>query len=350
MSARRIACAVLIVGIAAAGSITGCGSGSGGGLAASRAYLGTQAPGDVWSWTIGTDTFTATNETTGYTYSGTVSTLPTGFMKLVIDNTTDPGITTGQAAYALEMPGTALLVKPAGADTEPPIVAASLGANPPGPSVKFNFVTIPSTTWNPANDEAFGYVDLTVTGNAYDGPTKRYAVDGTPLPDASAHLTGDAGRMTLLNPPGGGTATAAMTPSGVCAFDYGPGNGGVIGVKQPAQNVDTAVLASESYRGFLIDQGKTQCIACSPNGDGTLHGAGYANPSGVETGTSDNGSGVTVSFTSQPNPGEVTIHLTTTGGAESMAAAVNQIAGKYMLFGFGLGQDGKGYNFLLVEN
>ncbi|HWA82882.1 MAG TPA: hypothetical protein VG820_05595, partial [Fimbriimonadaceae bacterium] len=115
-------------------------------------------------------------------------------------------------------------------------------------------------------------------------------------------------------------------------------------------NIDFANLASRHYRGFLINQGKTQCVAVTPNGDGTLHGVGYSNPNGVETGTSDGGSGVTVTFTGQPNPGECTITLTTSGGVESLVAAVNVVNGKYMLFCFGVGQDQIPYNVILVEN
>ena len=141
-----------------------------------------------------------------------------------------------------------------------------------------------------------------------------------------------------------------MTPSGVCALDYGPQKGGVIGVKQPAANINLADLASRHFRGFLINQGKTQPVDVTSNGDGTLHGKGYALPTGVEDGTLDGGSGVTVSFTSQPNPGEVTVTIASSGGSESMAAAINVVDGKYMMFCCGVGQDGKAYNVILVEN
>ncbi len=329
-------------------SLFGC-AGSGLVADATRSYLGTQAPGDVWDWTISKSTFSATNETNGFIYSGTKSVLSTGFLKLVITSTTDPNVAVGQAAYALELPGTAMIIKPAGADALPPIVACSLGSNPPGPTVSFNFVAIPKTGQN-AQDEAYGHVTYTVAGNDYQGQTQRFAIDGTSLPSTLSHFVGDHGRMTNLNGPNGTTTSAAMTPSGVCALDYGPLAGGAIGVLQPAQDVDLAGLAMKSYRGFLIDQGKTQCVSCAPNGNGALHGSGYANPDGVETGVSDGGSGVTVTFSSQPNPGLVKIDLSSSGGSESLVAAVNVVAGKTMLFGYGLGGDGKGYNFLLVEN
>ena len=326
-----------------------CGCGGATGLTAnvSHNYLGTQGPGDVWNWQLGDTTFTATNQTLGYHYTGTKSTLATGFMKLTVGSTDDPNVSVGQSAYALELPGTALVLKPAGADTKQPIIASSLGSNPPGPQVSFNFVAVGSATFNAATDQAYGHVTFDVTGNNYNGTSHRFAIDGKALADGPANFVGNNGLMTDTGTP---PATGAMTPSGVCALDSGPQKGGVIGVKQPAANINLADLASRHFRGFLINQGKTQPVDVTSNGDGTLHGKGYALPTGVEDGTLDGGSGVTVSFTSQPNPGEVTVTIASSGGSESMAAAINVVDGKYMMFCCGVGQDGKAYNVILVEN
>jgi hypothetical protein len=331
--------------------LAGCGgSGVQTASTASRSYLGTQAPGDVWSWQLTATTFSATNQTQNTHYSGTKATLPTGFLKLTIGSTDDPNVAAGSSAYALEFPGTALLVKPAGADTKPPIVAGSLGGNPAGPNVSFNFVAVPGAAFDQTTSQAYGHVAFAVTNNTYSGTSKRFAIDGTALPDGPSNFVGNNGLMTDTDGMNGVNATGAMTPTGVCVLDYGPNAGGVIGVIQPAANVNLSEMTSRSFRGYLINQGKTQCVTVTPNGDGTLHGAGYANPSGVETGTFDNGSGVTVSFTGQPNPGELTTTITTTGSTETLVVAVNLVNGKYMLFGFGVGSDGKGYNVVLVEN
>lgn len=313
-------------------------------------YLGTQAPGDVWSWQLTDTSFTATNQTLNFHYSGAKSTLPTGFMKLTVATTDDPGVTVGQAAYALELPGTALLIKPVGGDTKPPIVASSLGSNPAGPQVKFNFVAIGKVGFNAATDQTYGRTTLNVSGNSYTGITHQWANDGTQLADGNANLTGDNGLMTDLNGPNGVPVKGAMTPSGVCVLDYGPNFGGIIGVKQPAANIDLTDLASRHFKGFLINQGKTQCVDVTTNGDGTLHGHGYALPAGVEDGTFDGGGGPTLSFTSQPSPGEITVRLAFGNGFEDMAAAINVVSGKYMMFCCGVGQDGKPYNVILVEN
>ena len=330
--------------------MVGCGGANSASNGLTHNYLGTQAPGDVWSWQIDETTFAATNQTLGLHYSGTKSTLSTGFMKLTVTSTDDSGVTAGQSAYALELPGTALLIKPVGADTNPPIVASSLGSNPAGPQVSFNYVAIGKVGFNAATDQAYGHTTLDVTGNHYTGVTYQWAIDGTQLANGSANLMGENGLMTDLNGSNGASVTGAMTPSGVCALDYGPNRGGVIGVKQPAANIDLADLASRHYRGFLINQGKTQCVDVTTNGDGTLHGRGYALGTGVEDGTFDGGAGVTISFTSQPNPGEIILHLAFGNGFETMAAAINVVGGKYMMFCIGVGGDGTPYNVVLVEN
>ena len=329
--------------------LLGCGGVNSSSSALSHNYLGTQAPGDVWSWQLTDTTFTATNETLGKHYSGDKTNLSTGFMKLTVTSSDDSGVTAGQAGYALELPGTALLIKPIGDDTKPPIVASSLGTNPAGPQVKFNFVAVGKQGYDVTNDHAYGQVTFDVVGTHYDGPVVQWNIAGTALPGDTAHFIGDHGLMTDLNGPGGTTATGAMTPSGVCAIDYGPNAGGVIGVKQPAANIDLVDLASRHFKGYLIDQGKTQCVDVTSNGDGTLHGKGYSLAGGVETGTFDGGGGPTISFTAQPNPGEVKVRLAFGNGFEDMAAAINVVGGKYMMFCFGVGQDGVPYNVVLVE-
>ena len=336
----------LCIGVA----LSGCG-GSLTANSASHSYLGTQGPGDVWAWDLTGATYTATNQTLNHHYSGTKAVLPTGFLKLTVQNTDDPNVTVGQSAYALELPGTALILKMAGDDTKAPIIASSLGSDPTGPQVTFNFVAVGSQNFQPATDQAFSNVTLGVAGNIYSGVTHRWAVDGSPLANGAADFSASNGLMTDLIGINGVFGTGAMTPSGVCVLDYGPNNGGAIGVLQPAANVNLADLATRHFRGFMINQGKTQCVTVTPNGDGTLHGAGYQLPSGVETGTLDNGGGPTVSFTGQPNPGEVTINIAYGGGAsDNLVAAINRVSGKYMLFCFAVGQGGTPYNVVLVEN
>jgi hypothetical protein len=319
--------------LAAALVSNGCGGSSAAKVTpAMRSYLGTQAPGDAWTWNITNGTFTATNLTRNYTYSGTESALSTGFLKLQMQATTDPGVNVGDSAYAIELPGTAIVLQPAGASTNQPVTACALGSNPPGPTVDYNFVTIPSTTWTSAQ-AATGYVTFTVSGDDYTGTSHDLDINGTQIGTSTTAFNCVAGHLTCTN--NGVTYNGAVTPSGVIVVDYGPGNGGIIGVRQASQNVSESALGSLTFHGFLIKQGDTQKVQAVPNGDGTLHGAAYTD---VEAGTLDTtDSGVTITFGTQISPGLIQLSLSTSGGAETIMAAVNVVAGKTMIFGFGGG-------------
>lgn len=94
----------------------GCGgsSGSSGGsttpnsTSSSVSYFGTQSPGDTWSWNItrdanGSGTFSATNNSTGKSYNGSVVTLSNRYLKLTITSTTDSNVVIA-ALVQLHMP------------------------------------------------------------------------------------------------------------------------------------------------------------------------------------------------------------------------------------------------------
>jgi hypothetical protein len=302
----------------------------------------------VWDWSIQNGSFNATNETKNYTYSGTATALPTGFTKLLIQSTSDPGVTAGQSAYAIELPNTALLIQPAGADTLPPIMACGLGANPAGPTVTYNFVTVPSSTWSIAQAAA-GDVTFNVAGDSYSGNTAQFDITGQSIAGGTASFTCTNGRLSNPNGPNGTVLNGAVTPSGICVIDFGPNNGGIIGVKQAGVNVDTSTLANMTFNGFMVRQGVTECVQASPNGDGTLKGKGYASDGGVETGTFETGaSGVSISFGGQLAPGLVKMNVTTSGGSETIMCCVNVVGGKTMLLGFGAG-GGSAYNVMMVQ-
>jgi len=330
--------------------IYGCGGG-GATVAATRSYLGTQAPGDVWTWDIKTDSFSAKNETTNTTYEGTSEKLSNGFLKLTLTGTNSLSAAAGESAYAIELPNTAVIVKPAGADTQPPIVCAALGGNPAGPTASFNYVAIPKHNYT-SNEMAYGWVTFNVNGNDLTGTSNDYKMDDTPQNNGPVHLTGDNGRLSQFDQNGNLQATAGISPTGVCAFDYGPGNGGVIGVAQPAADLDLADLASKSYNGFLVETGHTQAVTCAPNpANGRLMGHGYASGAAIETNTFDDGGGLYFNFVSQPQHGLIRVHLEfVNGGGEDLVMAASQIGGKYVLYAFGWNaSQSSAYNVVLVE-
>ena len=124
-------------------------------LAITNSYAGTQAPGDFWEWDIDWDndtsgTFSATNYgtsaglTAAKTYSGTTSKLPSKFIKFVITETNDADVTVGTDSaicYGVEIPGTAVLVQPAGSVNN--LITCSVQGSAPAVGAKYNWTRIP---------------------------------------------------------------------------------------------------------------------------------------------------------------------------------------------------------------
>lgn len=317
------------LGCGGAGVITGSGT---------RVYVGTQSPGDVWAWTIENGTFTAVNETLGHTYSGTAQPLASGYLKLVVTGTTDPGVTTGQAAYAIELSGSTLLIKPAGDGTAAPIVASAVGAEPAGPSIAFNWITIPKQGWNPASDESYGTAEFTKGSTDWTGAIEHYMSDGSHSGSGSATFRFEDGRMII----DGGDDVAAWTPSGVLIVDNGPNEGGVIGVRQESTNIDLTDFLSKQFRGFVVMNGQTRGCWARPNGPGALLGGMFEDDAGIESGSdsSDPEDFADITFESQPVAGILRATLHTNGDDHNIIFAVSRVNGKYVCFGLLAGDRG----------
>lgn len=328
-------------------SLCGCGGGEGTTTSTSRSYLGTQSPGDVWTWAITTDaggsgTFSATNVTTTRTYSGTVSTLPSKFLKLSITATTDPAITTLPAyAYAFEIPNTAVLVKPAGNNARV-IIAAAQGTSPTA-NGSYNWLTIPPPGWNADNSVAYGVTSTTLTGSTFDFSHSYYLLSGSPATPATGFDNGFSssnGKITKT----GSNMTIGMTPSGVFVGDSGPSMGGFAGMKAPSTNVDlnSVLAAGKEYRGVLYKYDAsgpdTQLVWGRRNLSGGLTGGPYTD---VETGTEDTAHQAVFTFSTQSTPGILngTATMQVSGTTTGCTMLINQINGKYIVFGIFLSDE-----------
>ncbi|HEY8090058.1 MAG TPA: hypothetical protein VIF09_19485 [Polyangiaceae bacterium] len=273
-------------------------------------YLGTQPPGDVWSWTLdhGAGTFSAEDQTTGYTYSGTLSQVTgpgivgNGFTRLGITATTDPSASgwQKQEAFAVEFPGVALLVSPPGPpaplDAGPDngyysrlIVAAALGACPSA-GATFNTMVIPTTGWagqsfylSPGQSitgPGYGTVTLATSGGGYTigGSTSQVTLSYT---DGGDWLILDAGVTSIaastygcdggtLTSATSGTPTVGLTPAGVLIEDMGghdPSVAGVLGVVQT--DVPSLPALQGEFLGFIFAwqsgaQPYTIAVSCTP--------------------------------------------------------------------------------------
>lgn len=335
----------------------GCGGSGSGGSSSSggTSYLGTQSPGDVWTWNINrsANTFSATNETNTYTYSGTVATLPNDFLILTVMETTDPGLTPPEVAYAFEVPDTALIVKPAEPDSK--VIVAVKQGECLTQDATYNWVVMPWNGWNGSGDGAYGVTDITVNGSSYDLSHQEYEIDNDPKPAHSeTGITCAEGRIDDSSDP---DSVIGVTPSGVIIGDHGPGQGGFVGFEAPASNIaiSAAALAGKEFRGVVFKNGNdsgedTEPVWARANPAGGIDGGHYTDfDNGVESTPM-----VHLAFVTQSSPGVVTGTLTDLSfpNTENFTFMVSEINGKYFIFGIAAegGDNSRPYNFLVMEN
>ncbi len=341
----------LILTVLATLTLAACGGGNNNSNS-DRNYVGTQNPGDVWSWTIttgsgGTGTFSASNDTLGNTYSGSLVTLANGFLKLTVTTTTGPG-PAFTPLYALEFPGTALVIKPAG--TGNTIVAAALGACPTA-SATYNWVDLLDYLWNPVTDQAYGISAATVTGSNFDFSHVKYYLNGTVSTIATVTgFTCSGGRLTHPIDP----VVIVATPSGAFIGDGGARAGSFVGMQAPASNIilSDVVLAGREYRGVDFEDNSsvgddTRPIWARPNSSGGLTGGEWID---FEANIEDTLQAGTITFGAQPSPGVVNATITDGAGTANMVLMINKINGKYFIYGAQTNTaSGQGENFLAIE-
>ncbi len=311
-----------------------------------RNYLGTQSPGDVWSWSITPDnasggTFSSKNQTLGLTYSGTLSTLPNGFLKLAITATNDPAVGPTDYFYGFEVPNTGMLIKPIGNQAR--VIIAAAQGDCPTSSGAFNWIAVPAPGWNATTSVAYGFAASTMSGATFDFNYENHLLSGAaanPATRADHAMSCAAGAM------GNGSTTIGLTPSGIFIGDLGPGSGGFAGMPAPANNIDvgaTGLLAAgKEYRGVLYKYDstgpQTVLVWGRPNASGGLDGGPYLD---FEAGTEDVAHKATFAFTAQAKPGLVTGSETgaVTGATSSTTMVINQVNGKYVQFGIFLSDE-----------
>jgi hypothetical protein len=354
-------------------------SGGGGSTTSSPtafSYFGTQSPGDAWSWTItknssGSGTFSAVNNTTGNQYSGDVVTLSNKFLKLTVTATNDSGAV-GGIAYAIEFPNTALIVKPAGSNSAPVIASAQGTCPPQGES--YNWIKIPNGAWNSATDPAFGVATTSGSGNSFTFSITSYLLDGSPFPIVTDLLSRPLKKVVEMsdfscsNGVISGTDTGmpefGVTPSGVLIADQGS-DGGIIGMLQPPANIGGAAILQQGreFRGFVFmthppeGQTMTEPVWAHTLGDSLITAGQYTNfVSGTEDLCPAGDSCASLSLDSEVAPGEFSGTLTDNhAGAHAFTLMINEINGKYMVFGFSQEQAGSDpnalypYLFLVME-
>ncbi len=347
----RVALVLCLFLVPAAG-LPACGGGGGGATPdAARDYVGTQSPGDLWTWSVlPGGTWSAANSTLGYTYAGTWTTLPSSYLELTITETTEPGASVGDKAYALEVPDTALVVKPAGAGSNL-IIAARLGACAAGPTLALNWVEVTDATWDDATSDAYGVAAVTVSGATWTGSVDAWLLDGTSLgSDTMPTFSCSGGVVRNVAAP---SEVIALAPTGAFISDNGPGGGGVMGMTVPPAPIVLAdlVAAGREYRAFQYKDASSGSddsrASWARAGEGRLTAGDYKD---IVLNLEDNLSTATITFDSQPLPGIVRGTLDDGAGSSDIIFVVNRLGGRYFMFGIAVDtSDTKPYNFVAIE-
>ena len=268
-------------------------------------YVGTQSPGDYWSWTETTDngsgTFTALNNTKDFNYSGSLTSLTgnsSGFSELNITSSTDPNITTPTSAYELEIPSTMIMVAVAPFYTfnhsgevqlsiHGPVIAAAQGSCPSTGTTTVNWIVMPDDTWCPAvganiatgtctkADNAYGTAVITVSlGGTYKVSVTPYLLNGNSGNDATLTACTCNGGVIQCTDLSSNPVHIAFTPSGIFIEDTA--SRGIVGVVQPTSNIDissTGLLANgNSFRGMVFDSWDDYYDGCTKDSDCNIYG------------------------------------------------------------------------------
>lgn len=326
-------------------------------------YFGTQSPGDLWSATFGGGTFTATNNalSPALTFSGTTEPLPSGFLKLmVVDSTDTVAVPLSSVGYAFEFPGTAIFMKPPG--TDPDTRAVFLIANSASsgftPGMAFNWLVIPSSIWDSTTSNALGNGTVTnVSGTAVTININEFMLDGTQTTTGVDNFLTDQGAGQMTGVDGSSdTLTFQVAPSGAFMGDVTPPTptpiqvAGFVGMKAPAASVNTADILTpgREFRGVLFrnaDTPHTETIWANVIAGPVFQGGNYTD---IEAGTTMQN--VTIDLGTQVSPGVYSGTIDDPSpGVESAVFMVNQIGGKYLIFGIGAHTSTEPFNFMLIE-
>jgi hypothetical protein len=356
----------LLICLATIAFIYGCGSAAsstsgtpvGGNRAGTFSYAGTQSPGDVWSWTISSETFIGSNETDGSWVTGEWTTLSTGFGKAHIINSNIPAQIDGYA-YFLEFPNTMLLVRPDDASSSRVMVCAASATLEPGYPSHFLFVNLTKDNWQSSTDGAYGTVEATYTGGKWHFDVTNYLITGEVeshvLPtDNFAYLSG-----TFSNESGHATKIF-LTPSNVFFGDMGPNDGGFAGASlESLSTSEFSAALNHTYKGvrFVHYPGaggtaETEPITCSkhPTMEALL-GNSYSN---IETGTLMGG-GVIITFEATQANGfkRAVAYDVGSGQSELLQCSFSRIGPsdnkKYMFYGVGMDSWNRSFNFLIIQ-
>lgn len=348
-----VAVVTAIIGACSGGSDTTATTGSETTAVAAAAYSG---PGSKWDFNLAADGTFNIERSAGVgapvdmTIGGSYSRLSSGFMALTVANSTGANApANGETAWALEVPGYALLVKPMQSGSDQMIAMVASGTCPTG-DLNANWVLVKQDVGGDTSDPL---ADYTGTFN-YNATTSTAS-----LPDKYSIIdpTNDLEPGADVIPATGGCV------DGVWAFDgatmYLTNNGGavvhILGDNLVSEDDDTFIFALKqkaisnvnamdgSFVGMLFDETGSVGDKVIPIGltcvSGTCIGG---NVTDINTGAIDPTSTVTVSLSGTvdtPNTGIITGTISTDTSDGNMTCMIDvDVAGTGKKIGSCVGQ------------
>ncbi len=286
-------------------------------------YKGTQSPGDVWEWSINRTNLTMTASWDAGTFDdinddvsieGEVEVFDSGFLKVTItaaSGGTEVIPTDGTAFfYALEVPNTALIIKPEGSIKGDLISMVAQGdAN--NMAGDYNYVIIApgnGANYNPTIEEAIGQVTIApgvggfdITGSAksldcYDGGNCTYSNSIGGVPTA---IVEENGNFSIYEENGNTKAAGQFTDAGVLMVDFGYGNGGVFALEQ--NNIAKSDIFNTVFNGIAyLPAGDDKTLPVNVVFSGTGVGEGHPYTS-IEENVINEVDGITMTVSSIEN-------------------------------------------------
>lgn len=290
-------------------------------LETAEQYVGTQSPGDVWSWALDKeqghmsatwDYGTFDDETDDITIEGTLETLPSGFLKVTISKVTPATqeIPTDGTAwfYALEVPGMAMVVKPEGSIKGDLIALVPKGECADIPGTYNYIISAPGTGrgYDSKKEEAFGYLEVVNDGTEFAFSGYKFSLDcvnGGACSETGAingipKATCDGAGNVVISEGGDTVAKGQFTEGGVMMMDFGYGNGGVFALKA-SEAATKLALKDNTYIGLAYMPTNEDnlmvpvTLSFADNGLGNMIGTGYPF-SNIETNQVDENEGAVV--------------------------------------------------------
>ena len=320
-----------------------CGDGSSSSSATTQSYAG---PGSQWTSAISSDgTFTLNESESSLILSGTWTETDGGFKKLIVTSSSDTGsVALGSTAFALDIPGVVLLLKPL--DGTQMITMVKSGECPQT-DVTSNWIMTNSNTDMGADIlGTFAYTAATTSATL----PARYQLDGTDIgASALGSFSCSSGTATISD------ARMYLTQNGSAIVHSGTDTAAdetddAFIMALPASQISSLSNLDGNYRG-LVFADNTGADELFPVAITLNNGTGTGNEIDADTGvTSDP---VSVNFTSVDSPSDGFINGTIGGSTvRCMANTDVNASGKNFVFCIGEnpGETGKLYNLLMINS